>query len=252
MTLPSAADCGTGKRHDQNQIDVLHALSHPDRRSTMAFSRRRFTQTLIGALGVAMIPLRPAAANLVEGRDWRPISPPQPAAKAGKIEVIEFFSYGCPHCADLLPFIKPWAAGLPEDVTFTQVPVTFGRAAWENLARMHFALEYSGDLDRLDQAIFSALHQERMRLFNEKDIFSWVESKDVDMENFKSLFNSFAVETQIKRSATLVERYRVDAVPMITIDGRYVVVGSEAKGFPDLLAIADDLILMARNQTASS
>jgi protein dithiol oxidoreductase (disulfide-forming) len=218
----------------------------------MAFTRRRFTQTMIGALGAAMLPLHPAAANLVEGRDWRAVSPPQPGAAPDKIEVLEFFSYGCPHCMDLNPVIKPWAAKLPEDVTFRQVPVTFGRAAWTNLARLFYALEYSGDLDRLNQAVFEALHQDRTKLFTEKDVFAWVASKGVDVATFEPLFNSFAVETQIKRSDTLVERYRVDAVPMITVGGRYVVVGQQAKGFPDMLAIADDLILMAREQTAAS
>lgn len=219
----------------------------------MAFTRRRFSQTMIGALGVAMLPLRPVlAADLVEGRDWRAVSPPQPSAAPDKIEVLEFFSYGCPHCMDLNPVIKPWASKLPEDVTFRQVPVTFGRAAWANLARLFYALEYSGDLDRLNQEVFEALHNDRTKLFTEKDVFAWVASKGVDVATFEPLFNSFAVETQIKRGDTLVERYRVDAVPMIAVGGRYVVVGQEAKGFPDMLAIADKLILMAREQTAAS
>lgn len=214
----------------------------------MSLTRRRFTQGLVGALAAGIIPLRHASANLVEGRDWRPISPQQPRTNPDKIDVIEFFSYGCPHCMDLNPSIKAWAAGLPEDVSFRRIPVSFGRSAWANLARLFFALEYSGDLERLDQAVFEALHQGRVRLYTEKAIFDWLEDKGVDTEAFASLFHSFAVETQLKRGEALVERYRVDAVPMITVDGRYVVVGREAKGFPELLAIADDVILMARNQ----
>ncbi len=217
----------------------------------MPFTRRRFTQTLLGALGVAMIPLRPAAANLVEGRDWRAISPPQPGGDPNTVEVLEFFSYGCPHCMTLNPVIKPWAAELPKSVTFKRMPVSFGRAAWSNLARLYFALEYSGDLERLDQSVFEALHIERTKLYTEKEIFKWLESKDVDIKTFEPLFNSFAVETQLKRSDTLVDRFRVDAVPMITVGGRYVVVGQEARSLPDLLAIADELILMAQAQTAA-
>ncbi|MCG6896694.1 MAG: thiol:disulfide interchange protein DsbA/DsbL [Thiocapsa sp.] len=217
----------------------------------MSLTRRRFTQGLVSALAVGMIPLRPAAANLIEGRDWRPISPHQPRTNPDKIDVIEFFSYGCPHCMDLNPSIKGWAADLPDDVSFRRIPVSFGRAAWANLARLYFALDYSGDLDRLDQAVFEALHRDRARLYTEKAIFDWLADKGVDTDAFASLFNSFAVETQLKRGEALVERYRVDAVPMITVDGRYVVVGREAKGFPELLAIADDVILMARNQAAT-
>jgi thiol:disulfide interchange protein DsbA len=218
----------------------------------MSFTRRRFTQTLLGALGASMLPFHPAAANLVEGRDWRPITPAQPGGVPDKIEVIEFFSYGCPHCMEMNTVIDGWSAGLPADIAFKKMPVTFGRAAWANLARLYFALEYSGDLQRLDQAVFEALHQDRVKLFSEKEIFKWLESKDVDIATFEPLFNSFAVETQIKRSDTLVERYVIEGVPTITVDGRYVVVGQNARGFSDLLAIADGLIVMAREQTAAT
>jgi thiol:disulfide interchange protein DsbA len=218
----------------------------------MSFTRRRFTQTLVGAVGAALLPLHPAAASLVEGRDWRPISPPQPGAVADKIEVIEFFSYGCPHCMDMNPVITAWSAELPADVTFKKMPVTFGRAAWANLARLYFALEYSGDLPRLDQAVFEALHQDRAKLFSEKEIFKWVEGKGVDLATFEPLFSSFAVEAQIKRSDTLVDRYRIEGVPTIAVGGRYVVVGQNARGFSDLLSIADGLIAMAREQTTAT
>ncbi|MBK1644177.1 twin-arginine translocation pathway signal protein [Thiocapsa imhoffii] len=216
----------------------------------MALNRRRFTQTLLGLMGTALMPVSASATELVQGRDWRAISPPQPSGNPGEIEVIEFFSYGCPHCMDLNPVIKPWGANLPADVTFKQVPVTFGRAAWANLARLYYALEYSGDLERLDQAVFEALHQDRIKLFTERDIFKWVESQGVDLETFEPLFNSFAVETQIKRSDSLVQRYDVTAVPMIAVDGRFVVVGNDARTFADLLVIADALIDKARDQPA--
>jgi thiol:disulfide interchange protein DsbA len=215
----------------------------------MALTRRRFNQTLLGTLGAALIPFHSASANLIEGRDWRAVSPAQPGGTPGKIEVLEFFSYGCPHCGDLNPHIKPWAAALPEDVIFKRIPVTFGRAAWANLARLFFALEYSGDLERLDQVVFEALHSERIKLFTEDDILDWVATKGVDRDQFASLLNSFAVEAQLKRSDTLVQRFRVDGVPMITVDGRYVVIGGNSH--PERLAIANEVILMARNQVAA-
>ncbi|NCA70331.1 MAG: thiol:disulfide interchange protein DsbA/DsbL [Sphingobacteriia bacterium] len=216
----------------------------------MTLTRRGFNQTLLGAIGVALLPWQPAVANLIEGRDWRAISPPQPRGEAGKIEVLEFFSYSCPHCGDLNPLIKPWAAALPPDVTFKRVPVTFGRVAMANLARLFHALEYSGDLERLDQDIFTALHRERVKLFTEKDILDWVASRGVDPDEFKSLFNSFAVETQLKRADTLVQRFRIDAVPTITVDGRFVVTGGNSHA--ERLIIADQVILMARDQVTVS
>jgi thiol:disulfide interchange protein DsbA len=106
----------------------------------MPLTRRRFNLLLLGALGTALRPAV-AGADLMEGRDWRPLARPQPPSEPGKIEVLEFFSYGCPHCAHLNPLIKPWGAALPADLSFRRVPVTFGRAAWANLARLFFALE---------------------------------------------------------------------------------------------------------------
>lgn len=215
----------------------------------MAMNRRRFNRLLLGALasapGASLIP-QGAAANLVEGRDWRPLELPQPPSDPAKIEVLEFFSYGCPHCAHLNPHIKPWAAALPPDVSFKRIPVTFGRAAWANLARLFFALELTGDLDRLDQAVFDAVTEQRKGLYTDKAIFDWVQGQGVALDAFKEAFNGFTTENQLKRSDVLVQRYRVDAVPRITVAGRYVVVGDGVKDYGDLLAIADQLIAKAR------
>ena len=211
----------------------------------MPLTRRRFHRVLLGSLGAALVPTL-ASADLLEGRDWRPLTPPKPGAVPGKIEVLEFFSYGCPHCAHLNPFIKPWAAALPPDVSFKRIPVTFGRAAWANLARLFFALELTGDLDRLDQAVFDAVTEQRKGLYTDKAIFDWVKEQGVASDAFKDAFNGFTAETQLKRSEVLVQRYRVDAVPRITVAGRYVVVGDGMKSYDDLLAIADQLIAKAR------
>lgn len=164
----------------------------------------------------------------------------------GKIEVLEFFSYGCPHCAHVNPLIKPWAAALPAGLSFRRVPVTFGRAAWANLARLFYALELIGDLERLDQAVFAAVSEQRKNLFTEAAILAWVQGQGVAGDSFKEAFNGFTADTQVRLSDALVKDYGVDAVPMITVAGRYVVVGDDAKGYADLLAIADRLIDKAR------
>lgn len=210
----------------------------------MSLTRRRFHQLLLGALAVGLAPQARATA-LVEGRDFGLIVPAQPPEEAGRIEVLEFFSYGCPHCGQLNPLIKAWAAGLPADVRFQRVPVSFGRAAWASLARLYFALEYSGDLARLDQAVFDAIGQ-RTRLFTERDILAWLADRDVDTDAFAKLFNGFAVETRLGRADTLSERFRITAVPTITVGGRYVVLAEAARSYADLLAIADALIDKAR------
>ncbi|MEY6433249.1 thiol:disulfide interchange protein DsbA/DsbL [Thioalkalicoccus limnaeus] len=213
----------------------------------MILTRRRFSQLLITGIGLAAVPAW--AANLVEGRDWRLLSPAQPSdAEPGKIEVLEFFSYGCPHCSDLNRVSKPWVATLPEDVLVRRVPVSFGRSAWANLGRLYYALDYTGDLDRLDRAVFDALHKERRRLFTEREILAWLGDQGVDTESFAKVFNSFGVHARLARSDQLVANYQVNAVPMIAVAGRYIVVGSEATGFGDLLVITEGLIDKARTE----
>ncbi len=211
----------------------------------MPITRRRFQRILLGVLGAALI-LPARAAELIEGRDWRALMPPQPVKDPGRIEVLEFFSYGCPHCSQLNPLIKTWAAGLPPDVTFERVPVTFGRAAWANVSRLYFALDQTGDLARLDQAVFDAISKERRNLFTEQAIVDWVADQGMDAEQFKAAFSGFTTETRFIRANALAERYKVDAVPMIVVGGRYVVMGTAAKGYEDLFGIADGLIAKAR------
>lgn len=211
----------------------------------MLLNRRRFNRVLVAAMGAALLPID-APAALVEGRDWRPLAPPQPGSIPGKIEVLEFFSYGCPHCGQLNPLIESWSERLPDDVVFRRIPVTFGRATWANLARLYWALEQTGELARLDQAVFDAIAKERQNLFTEKTIFGWVEARGVALDAFKAAYSGFTTESQLKRGDSLVERYRVDGVPMIAVAGRYAVVGSAAKSYGDLLGIADGLIELAR------
>jgi thiol:disulfide interchange protein DsbA len=217
----------------------------------MPLTRRRFHRLLLGTLGAALVPTL-AAADLLEGRDWRPLTPPRPGAVPGKIEVLEFFSYGCPHCADLNPLIKPWAGLLPGDVAFRRIPVSFGRAAWANLARLYFGLELTGDLGRLDEAVFNAVTRERRNLYTDKAILAWLQDQGADATAFEALFRSFAVETQVAQSDALARDFKIDAVPTLVVDGRYVVLARDTKGFPEILAIADGLIAMARRQARPS
>lgn len=217
----------------------------------MSLTRRRFTQTVLFSLAAAVLPA-PRAVALVEGRDWKAITPPQPGETAHKIEVLEFFSYGCPHCRHLHPLVTEWGKELPEDVELNRVPVSFGRAAWANLVRLYYALDLTGELERLDQAVFEALHVQRTRLYTKDQILAWVRGQGVDVAAFTDAFDSFAVQMQLGRSDQLVRNYRVDAVPLIAVDGRYAVVGQQTKGYADLLVIAEELIERARARRAAS
>lgn len=207
----------------------------------MKIARRNF----VGAtLGAALSAALPAFAQTV-GKDYTLVAPTQPTEDAGKIEVLEFFSYGCPHCHEFNPLLAAWAAKLPGDVVLKKVPVTFGRAAWTNIARLYYALEVTGDSQRMENEVFKAIHGERQNLFDEKGLSEWIAKKGIDSKKFADAFNSFGVMSKVKRADQMAQAYRISGVPALAVDGKYLVGG---KDFGDTLAIADKLIAKARSE----
>jgi protein dithiol oxidoreductase (disulfide-forming) len=202
---------------------------------------------VLAGVAAALVP-GTASAELAEGRDWWPVTPVRPGPVADQIEVLEFFSYGCPHCADLNPLIVSWAGGLAADVALRRVPLTFGRTVRTSLARVYVALELMGELGRLDQAVFKAVTQERRNLYSDQAILAWIKDRGVDAAAFAEMLVSFAVATQVAQGDALARDLRIDAVPTIVVDGRYAVLGRETKGFAEVLDIADQLIVLARSQ----
>lgn len=205
----------------------------------MTFDRRRFVGTVFALAASSTVP----AFAQTAGRDFTPVAPAQPTEDPGKIEVLEFFSYGCPHCNDFNPHLAAWAAKLPADVVVKKVPVTFGRPAWANIARLFYALEVTGDGARLDADIFRAIHGERVSLFEEKTMAEWVAKKGVDPKKFADAFGSFGVVSRVRRADQLAQAYRITGVPALAVDGKYLVGGQD---FNDTLAIAGKLVAKAR------
>ena len=205
----------------------------------MKFDRRSFVAAAF-ALGAAV-----AMPAFAQNAPYTPITPAQPTEDASKIEVVEFFSYGCPHCADFNPLLQAWVAKLPGDVVFRKVPITFGRAAWANIARLYYALKVTGDLDRLESDIFKAIHNDRINLFEEKSLLEWVAKKGVDQKKFAEAFNSFGVMSQVKRGDQMAQAYKIQGVPALAVDGKFLVGG---KDFNEQLANADKLIAKARSE----
>lgn len=207
----------------------------------MKFARRSF---LGAAMGGALTVALPSFAQSA-GKDYTPISPAQPTEDAGKIEVLEFFSYGCPHCAEFNPLVVAWAAKLPGDVVFKKVPITFGRAAWANTSRLYYTLDITGDLARLESEVFKAIHVDRVNLFDERTLTEWVAKKGVDAKKFADTFKSFGVNSKVSRADQMAQAYKVQGVPALAIDGKFMVGG---QGFNEQLAIADKLIVKARSE----
>lgn len=193
----------------------------------------------LAAVCLALLAFALPAAAQTAGKDYTVLESPQPTEAPGKIEVIEFFSYGCPHCNDFNPLISAWAAKQPHDVVFKRVPVTFNRAAWANLAKLYYTLETTGDLAKLDGAVFHAIHEQRVNLFDEASIMEWAAKQGLDGKKFSDAYKSFGVASKLSRADQLARAYRVDGVPMVVVDGKYVVKG---QSFQDVLKTADQLI----------
>jgi len=188
-------------------------------------------------------------AQGVEGTDYRKIEPAQPTASPGKIEVIEFFSYMCPHCNEFYPLVTTWAAKLPKNVVFRRVPVGFNRPPWINLARAYYALQASGDLDKLDGALFHAIHEQHLQLFEEPSLTDWVAKNGGNADRFAAAYTSFGVNNQTVQADQLAENYRIEAVPTMAVNGEYQALG---KNLAEILANTDRLIAQAHTEARAA
>lgn len=205
------------------------------------------TKTLMtgwfAAIALALFAISlPAHAQLAVGRDYTVIEPAQGTDDPGRIEVVEFFSYACPHCNEFHPHVTKWAAKLPSDVTFKRVPVSFNRPQWANLARLYYALEATGDLAKLDGEVFHALHDKGLRLIDDDSIQEWAVSQGVDAKKFSDAYNSFGVVSKTKRADQMAQNFRIRGVPALAVDGRYLVVGQSVKSTAELLPLTDKII----------
>jgi thiol:disulfide interchange protein DsbA len=208
----------------------------------MSIRNALFALTLV-VVTLVVSPVAAYAAPPTEGTEYRKIDPAQHTESTGKIEVLEFFSYGCPHCNEFYPLISAWAAKLPKDVVLKRVAVGLGRTAWTNLAKTYYALVTTGDMQRVDAQLFHAIHEEHAPLFDEKAISEWVAKHGVDAAKFNTAFESFGVNTKANQADDMLENYKVDGVPTLTVDGKYVVLGSS---FELILQNADAVIAKVR------
>ena len=154
-----------------------------------------------------------------EGRDYLRLPTPVPPATPDKVEVIEMFWYGCPHCYELEPVAQEWLKRKPENVVFTRIPVAFG-ANWEPGARAYYAAEALGVLEKLHQPLFDAFHQRR-KLSTEDELAAFFAEHGVDAEAFRKAYTSFQTETQLRRGNQLAQRYGVRGVPTVIVNGKY-------------------------------
>jgi thiol:disulfide interchange protein DsbA len=188
-----------------------------------------------------------------EGTHYTRMVPAQPTVGGPeKIEVAEFFWYGCNHCFDFEPYVNRWAEDLPANVRFVRVP-----ALWNPLVRLHGQLFYTEevlaengkleDRDAFRSAVFLELHRRGNRLASESAIQEVFERFGVDAADFKSTWGSFEVAQKMRVAEDLARRYGLASVPLVVVNGKYKTSGAEAGSYPRLLEVIDELV--AREET---
>lgn len=208
--------------------------------------RRRFTLSLGGACSAACVPgLALAQGAPVEGRDYARLAQPVAMPASGKVEVVEFFGYWCPHCNSFEPAIDAWSRKLPADVSFRRVPVAFS-APQEPYARIYLALEAMGQLEALHRKVFAAIHVQRQRLEKDAEITAFVTANGLDAAKFMDTYKGFTVASKFKQARQLADAYKIDGVPTIGIHGRYFTSPSLAGGAEQALRVTDFLIQRTR------
>lgn len=213
--------------------------------------RRRLFSQQLAAAGVALLAVRGAHAQgvPVEGQHYTRLAQPAPVSvPAGKVEVVEFFSYGCNHCSDFHPIISQWAAKLPKDVSFRRIPVSFNRPEWARLSKTYYALEATGDLAKLDAAVFIAIHEQRVPFKSDEAVIAWVGSKGADAKKFGEAFSGFSMQAKVQRADQDASAARIGGVPSLAVDGRYLINNEAASSYEDLLRITDSVVAKVRQE----
>ena len=211
--------------------------------------RRQFSTTLLGASAAALALPNAATAQggPVEGRHYIRLSQPVPvSAPAGKFEVIEFFWYGCPHCAAFEPALDSWSKQLPDDVAFRRVPVAFRPESYSAHQRLFYALDSLGLVPALQRKVFYAIHVERQRLDGPAEISAFAAKNGIDPAKLMEAYNSFSTQTRLKQANQLVDGYKIDGVPAIGVHGRFYTSGTLAGDNERALAVADFLLQRLR------
>jgi thiol:disulfide interchange protein DsbA len=192
-----------------------------------------------------------AHAQFRQGQEFTLLSPPQATDGGGKVEVIEFFSYACGHCYKLEPFLEAWAKKLPADVTFKRIPGV-GSGAWTQLGLMYYSFEAMGKLDTLHIKAFDAVHKDNVNLANPKQREAWLARNGIDPAQYEAVAKSFSVQSKLSRAQQLMGSYKVDGVPMVIVNGKYVTSTGHAGGPDRVIPVVEHLVAMARKDMGTT
>ena len=208
--------------------------------------RREFSTAVLASVALTGAAQVQAQQAFRAGRDFLPLERPVATdAGVGKVEVIEFFWYSCPHCNAFEPTFAQWVKNAPKDVVVRRVPIAF-REDFAPQQRLYYAIEALDLVEKLHTKVFHAVHVERLPLNTDATILAWIEKQGVDGKKFTEAFRSFGVASKVKRAVQLQNEYRVEGVPSLGIAGRYYTDGSLAGGMERALKVAEYLLAQAR------
>ena len=203
----------------------------------------------IAAFAAALWLAAASGAALAQGPQYTLLNPPQPT-DSGKIEVIEFFWYGCPHCYRIEPSVAAWQKTAPKDVVFKRVPGATG--GWTSLASVYYTLEAMGVLDQYHAKVFDALHKQNINLGNTGLREEWLAKQGIDVAKYRDVEKSFSVSTKMQRAKQMTASYKVDSVPQLIVDGKYVVSAQSAGGEERIFQAVDQAIAAARREKTAA
>ncbi len=209
---------------------------------TLASRLPRFAAIMLVALALPAVAQNAAPQ---EGREYYRFKNAMPVETGKKIEVLEFFSYGCPHCGEFEPILQNWLKTLPPDVAFRRVPVVF-QDKWVPLAKEYYTLEALGEDARLSPEMFTAIHGKGTNMSSEKIFFDWAAAHGLDRKKVEDMYNSFAIAGKMNRARQMAQSYGVQSVPLVVIDGKFVVSTEKIGSHAAMLPVMDALIAKAR------
>lgn len=193
-----------------------------------------------------------ATAKPVLDKEYKLLDPaqPQPATVKG-VEVLEFFNYACPHCYEFEPSLKTWLKNKPKNTDFRYVPAVFNERMFP-LAKLYYALEEMGLLEKLHEKVYYAIHQQQLNLLDRAILLKWIGEQGVDVKKFEATFDSFSVNNKAQRAAQMSRNYRIPGTPYLIIGGRYLTGPSMSVGADGsvdhnrLMQILNELIDMSQ------
>ncbi len=204
--------------------------------------RRR---TLVLAMSLAPLGALAQPRKPAPGVDYTELTSVQPVETKGKIDVVEFFWYGCPHCYTLEPLLEQWIPKLPADAQFRRVPAVLN-PGWANEAAVFYAFEALGVLPRLHRPFFDAIHRDRLSTRDSASFNDWLQKNGVEVKKFEEMVKSFGVQSRVRRATQLSAAYRLDGTPALAVHGRFTVSPEQGRSQKGMLDIAEYLIGVAR------